>query len=820
MASKARSIGCSGIYLYSVFQFLLVKAVEWKRERMRRSVFILVFLLLMSTFHLALVMLPMNVTAAIHFVGGSGPGNYTSIQNAIDAADSGDLIYVYGGIYHERIEVNKHLSIEGEDRNATILDGDFVGNVVHITADWVNFTGFTVRNAGSDMENAGVRLSHVQNVRISGNNVSNNSQGIYIYYSDNNTIRDNLVMLNWMPGIHALRSKGNTIASNSIMSNNRGIFLEFSKGHTLSGNAMVKDGILIAGGTLDEWNTHIIDTSNTINGKPVIYWKNLTGGTVPPGAGEVILANCTDVVVSNQNLSHGLLGLDVGFSSRITIVNNTANYNRHGLYSWFSDNSTIIGNNFLSNWGVSVHLVVSSNNSISNNNVSDSHSGITLFFSTNDSVTGNFVSSNAGRGVFLAYTTGSVVATNSLLANGGANIRLDESNHNVIEYNTANGGSQGALLSKSGNNTVANNTFKDNFFGISAGRSYDNMIHHNSVVDSVFQASDFGINSWDNGYPSGGNFWSDYTGVDLKSGPNQDQPGSDGIGDTPYSIPQGSNEDRYPLMLPMKIWPTRPPHFESAYLSGKNTENVTLEWTLSPDDGHGIRDVTGYEVYRNMTYESNGLNYVLIASLPNETSQFVDAFAGEGNPSNYFYRVCAINSSGNSSCATNQAGKFSNSLSKGIDLLSIPLIQSNDSVQNVLQTVKFDKAWTYFPFENMWKSYVTHKPFKGDLRTVNHRMGVWVNVIEDSNLTVAGLVPSSTYISLKVGWNLVGYPSFSTSFTVGDLKAETGATRVESVDPSAPPYYLRVMNDGDLVQAGYGYWVHVESDSTWVVRNS
>ena len=81
----------------------------------------------------------------------------------------------------------------------------------------------------------------------------------------------------------------------------------------------------------------------------------------------------------------------------------------------------------------------------------------------------------------------------------------------------------------------------------------------------------------------------------------------------------------------MKIWPTRPPHFESAYLSGKNTENVTLEWTLSPDDGHGIRDVTGYEVYRNMTYESNGLNYVLIASLPNETSQFVDAFAGEGN---------------------------------------------------------------------------------------------------------------------------------------------------------------------------------------------
>jgi len=56
-------------------------------------------------------------------------------------------------------------------------------------------------------------------------------------------------------------------------------------------------------------------------------------------------------------------------------------------------------------------------------------------------------------------------------------------------------------------------------------------------------------NLWDNDYPSGGNYWSDYVGVDVKRGPNQDLPGSDGIGDTPYII-DTDNRDHYPLMNP------------------------------------------------------------------------------------------------------------------------------------------------------------------------------------------------------------------------------------------------------------------------------
>jgi hypothetical protein len=85
----------------------------------------------------------------------------------------------------------------------------------------------------------------------------------------------------------------------------------------------------------------------------------------------------------------------------------------------------------------------------------------------------------------------------------------------------------------------------------------NNTIYHNSFVNNGKQVSTSGsplpspapLNVWNDGYPSGGNYWSDYTGVDVKSGPNQDQPGSDGIGDTPYTI-DSNNMDHYPLMSP------------------------------------------------------------------------------------------------------------------------------------------------------------------------------------------------------------------------------------------------------------------------------
>lgn len=263
----------------------------------------------------------------------------------------------------------------------------------------------------------------------------------------------------------------------------------------------------------------------------------------------------------------------------------------------------------------------------------------------------------------------------------------------------------------------------------------------------------------------------------------------------------------------------RPPSFVGADLSGTKLENLTITWNTSPDDGAGFVSVAGYNIYRGTTHNPFGAGYGLIASLPNGTDNFTDGLAGEGNPNNYFYQVCALSFDGNISCGDIQAAKFTRPLSIGVNLVSIPLIQSDESIQTVLQTVSFDKAWYYDSLSQRWKWYSDFKPYDGELLTIDHVVSVWLDVSGDSNLTVAGLVPLTTNIDLVPGWNLIGHPSFNSTLTVADLKNGVGAERVEGFHASAPPYFLRELSDIDVLQPGFGYWIYVDGPAVWVIEN-
>ncbi len=86
--------------------------------------------------------------------------------------------------------------------------------------------------------------------------------------------------------------------------------------------------------------------------------------------------------------------------------------------------------------------------------------------------------------------------------------------------------------------------------GIGSDSSDNNAVYHNNLITNTQQvALNGGSNMWDNGYPSGGNYWSDYNGTDYYCGPYQNETGSDGIGDVPYVI-DANNVDHYPLMHP------------------------------------------------------------------------------------------------------------------------------------------------------------------------------------------------------------------------------------------------------------------------------
>lgn len=182
-----------------------------------------------------------------------------------------------------------------------------------------------------------------------------------------------------------------------------------------------------------------------------------------------------------------------------------------------------------------ISLYDSSNNVIENVNISRSLiTGISLGGSgssggsNNNIIRGCTIGSDAWFGIFISWYCEYNLVQNCLITSVGSGIEL---------------------FSSASRNTITGNEISHNSIGVSSGSGKYNVIYHNNFIDNSIQASGSSLNSWDDGYPSGGNYWSDYTGVDLRSGPNQDQPGSDGIGDTPRVI-SGSRKDNYPLMQP------------------------------------------------------------------------------------------------------------------------------------------------------------------------------------------------------------------------------------------------------------------------------
>jgi len=138
---------------------------------------------------------------------------------------------------------------------------------------------------------------------------------------------------------------------------------------------------------------------------------------------------------------------------------------------------------------------------------------------------------------------GNVVITNHY------GIYLLSSLGNKIGDNSITGNWAGVTLTSSSNNRIHGNLIKDNtYLGIVLSYSRDNSVYYNNFVNNAYQAyvkeANY-PNMWDSGYPSGGNYWSDYGGEDLHRGPYQNETGSDGLGDTPYFI-DSVNQDRFP----------------------------------------------------------------------------------------------------------------------------------------------------------------------------------------------------------------------------------------------------------------------------------
>jgi len=162
------------------------------------------------------------------------------------------------------------------------------------------------------------------------------------------------------------------------------------------------------------------------------------------------------------------------------------------------------------------------------------------------------INASNANGIEIRNTDAYFVIRNCLVENGGVayyGIYLKNVANGEVKNATIENNRNGIYLVRSKTNDVTRcNVSNSSGTGIALEDSSNNLIYHNNFENNDNQAYDNGINYWDNGYPSGGNYWSDYTGVDNYRGGNQDIPGGEGIGDTPYNITGNANQDHYPLM--------------------------------------------------------------------------------------------------------------------------------------------------------------------------------------------------------------------------------------------------------------------------------
>jgi len=229
--------------------------------------------------------------------------------------------------------------------------------------------------------------------------------------------------------------------------------------------------------------------------------------------------------------------------------------------------------------------------------------GTSIIGVNNCTIEGNLVKNNIDRGILVSRSQNSIVRNNIVLGSRfGYGINANASTGIIIEDNGATGNFwDGIGLLNSTDCIIRGNTINDNqVFGIWIDFSRDNMIYQNNLFNNTFQvSSNAPSNLWDNGME--GNYWGDYRGVDEMGGLYQNESGSDGIGDEPYIVDEGTGQqDNYPLWLPYvnNIYlyaDTEPPVASITYSQGILLENETVDFLGSGSyDSAGNHTIMSY----------------------------------------------------------------------------------------------------------------------------------------------------------------------------------------------------------------------------------
>jgi len=395
-------------------------------------------------------------------------------------------------------------------------------------------------------------------------------QGAYYWHNAINvsmvaniTIRDFIINAGYYTGIYSVDCSFINIASNIFSINGVGIALNRSQNNVVRSNSFQSNdiGIRMLGGCYDT----VVAENSFFNGQFAAMlegdcdYNQIVNNTIRETSRSGIYvdgwnkpspSNC---VMSGNVIINAWNGISVYDSSAVNISENV--FEKSGLVVYESDQNTVLNNTVngkplvyledTSDYTVEdagqVILINCNNMIVQNSNLSYSCIGVGFWNTTNSRIANNNIASNSDLGVELLFSYNNTIAENNIDANA-IGVRMRQSTENTIVDNTIRANGDGIDIDESSDRiSIIQNNIEANTVGIGLSNSLNGTIYHNNFINNTEQASvNAPANIWDNGYPSGGNYWSDYTGLDA------DQ---DGLGDLLYPyVLDGNNRDRYPFM--------------------------------------------------------------------------------------------------------------------------------------------------------------------------------------------------------------------------------------------------------------------------------
>jgi parallel beta-helix repeat protein len=279
---------------------------------------------------------------------------------------------------------------------------------------WNSYSGVSLRNycesirvVENDLSHNtyGLKLERTTDIFVEGNDCSHSSSyGIYLFYSNNNLVESNFCSYSGL-GLYLLVSSGNVVKDNqarfcnvygiSIYQSDSNVFqgndlsysvtgmkLENSRTDEFYSNVMVKGGFWLAG-SMVHFSTHIIGPNNTVNGKPVLYEANgdMNWSALPLGAGQIILANVTNMRVIDQEMDDISNAIILAYCTQLNVSGNLVSKGRCALTALWSEQTTIEQNTFTGCTESAISLSNCKDSAVQRNNLSASGYGVYCYTS-------------------------------------------------------------------------------------------------------------------------------------------------------------------------------------------------------------------------------------------------------------------------------------------------------------------------------------------------------------------------------------------------------------------------------------------------------